>query len=164
MLLLVCIQSNQAIKGSNRNRYRNILAKWDTRVELAGSGGDDLLSYINANYIKSRVVERAYIAASAPTDNTVNDWWRIIWDENVPIIVMLTKLVEQGKAKSKQYWPEKMSKSSTKGGAAYGDVHVVWHKCETHRGFEVNTFRISKGKKHRDVLHVWMQSWPVTHR
>ena len=60
-------------------------------------GGDDLLSYINANYIKSRVVERAYIAASAPTDVTVNDWWKMIWDENVPIIVMLTKLVEQGR-------------------------------------------------------------------
>ena len=67
-------------------------------------GGDDLLSYINANYIKSRVVERAYIAASAPTDVTVNDWWKMIWDENVPIIVMLTKLVEQGRCNS--YTPE----------------------------------------------------------
>lgn len=54
-----------------------------------------------------------------------------------------------------------MSKSATKGGKLYGEVHVAWHKCETHRGFEVNSFRLTKGKKYRDVLHVWMQSWLV---
>ena len=37
------------------------------------------------------------IAFLGPTSATVSDFWRMIWQENCSIIVMLTNLVEQGK-------------------------------------------------------------------
>ena len=68
-------------RGKVFNRYPDIIPSPSSQVRLSKIPGEDASEYINANYIKSRVVERAYIAASAPTDNTVNDWWRMIWDE-----------------------------------------------------------------------------------
>ena len=41
-----------------------------------------------------------------PKDNTVGDFWSIVWVHHVDIIVMLTSLEEGGKVKCARYWPE----------------------------------------------------------
>ena len=47
-----------------------------------------------------------FLAASAPKPPAFKQFWRMVVQEKVPVIVMITKLVEKNKRKAHQYWPE----------------------------------------------------------
>ncbi|XP_033010050.1 tyrosine-protein phosphatase non-receptor type 5-like isoform X2 [Lacerta agilis] len=79
-----------------KNRYKTILPNPHSRVCLTSDDQDDpLSSYINANYIRGyRGEEKVYIATQGPIVNTVSDFWRMVWQERSPIIVMITNIEE----------------------------------------------------------------------
>ncbi|XP_047738570.1 receptor-type tyrosine-protein phosphatase epsilon-like [Hyalella azteca] len=84
-----------------KNRYINILPYDHSIVKLQDPGG-----YINANFVLDHQEQPSFIAAQGPTDSTVNDFWQMVREQNVVIIVMLTNTTEKGKVKCAQYWPE----------------------------------------------------------
>ncbi|XP_019749870.1 tyrosine-protein phosphatase non-receptor type 5-like isoform X2 [Hippocampus comes] len=90
-----------------KNRYKTILPNTHSRVILKSQEEDDFLTtYINGNYLRGYGgEERAYIATQGPTVNTVGDFWRMVWQERTPIIVMITNLEEKNE-KCAEYWPE----------------------------------------------------------
>ncbi|RUS88838.1 hypothetical protein EGW08_003383, partial [Elysia chlorotica] len=90
--------------NAKKNRYKNILPVDYTRVCLKVYGQYE--DYINANHIKDHYNKKAYIAAQAPNDHTADDFVRMLWEQEVDRIIMLTNLVEGKKVKSVQYWPE----------------------------------------------------------
>ena len=79
---------------------------------------------------------KEYIAAQGPLPDTLGDFWRMIWDYNVPTIVMLTKLVEKGKTKCSQYWPEA-------GHQKYANLDVTLVNTITQADFVVRYFQIN---------------------
>nr|XP_034320794.1 receptor-type tyrosine-protein phosphatase epsilon-like [Crassostrea gigas] len=85
-----------------KNRFKTIFPYDHSRVTLATQTSD----YINANYIDGIGQENVYIATQGPKQNTVNDFWFMVWQENVTQIVMLTNLMEGIKNKCVKYWPD----------------------------------------------------------
>ncbi|GIX90947.1 tyrosine-protein phosphatase Lar [Caerostris darwini] len=92
-----------------KNRLMNILPYESTRVCLQPIRGVDGSDYINANYIDGYRYKNAYIATQGPLAETTEDFWRMLWEHNCNIVVMLTKLKELGREKCHQYWPNERS-------------------------------------------------------
>uniref|UniRef100_A0A8D0GEC5 Receptor-type tyrosine-protein phosphatase S n=1 Tax=Sphenodon punctatus TaxID=8508 RepID=A0A8D0GEC5_SPHPU len=91
-----------------KNRLVNIMPYESTRVCLQPIRGVEGSDYINASFIDGYRQQKAYIATQGPLAETTEDFWRMLWEHNSTIVVMLTKLREMGREKCHQYWPYNM--------------------------------------------------------
>ncbi|KAB8231024.1 hypothetical protein ETB97_011160 [Aspergillus alliaceus] len=91
------------IEKGTKNRYNDIYPFDHSRVKLQDvpPGGCD---YVNANYMKAEHSNKCYIATQAPVPDTFNDFWRVIWEQDVRLVVSLTAEVERGQIKCHPYW------------------------------------------------------------
>ncbi|XP_063770954.1 receptor-type tyrosine-protein phosphatase S isoform X9 [Pseudophryne corroboree] len=92
-----------------KNRLVNIMPYETTRVCLQPIRGVEGSDYINASFIDGYRQQKAYIATQGPLAETTEDFWRMLWENNSTIVVMLTKLRELGREKCHQYWPAERS-------------------------------------------------------
>ncbi|KAF7797795.1 hypothetical protein EIP86_008999 [Pleurotus ostreatoroseus] len=67
----------------------------------ANAGGDD---YMNASYVQPLGTTKRYIATQGPLEATFEDFWTLVWEQNVHVIVMLTREVESALVKCGNYW------------------------------------------------------------
>lgn len=93
------------------------------------------VDYINANYIDGYHKSRAFIGTQGPLPGTFDCFWRMIWEQRVAIIVMITNLVERGRRKCDMYWPKE-------GIETYGVIQVKLIKEEVMATYTVRTFQI----------------------
>ncbi|XP_077948713.1 receptor-type tyrosine-protein phosphatase T isoform X7 [Gasterosteus aculeatus] len=141
-------------ENRNKNRYGNIIAYDHTRVRLQLLDGDPHSDYINANYIDGYHRPRHYIATQGPMQETVRDFWRMVWQENSASIVMVTNLVEVGRVKCVRYWPDETE--------VYGDIKVTLIETEPLAEYVIRTFTVQK-KGHneiRELRQFHFTSWP----
>ncbi|XP_041134231.1 receptor-type tyrosine-protein phosphatase F-like isoform X13 [Polyodon spathula] len=92
-----------------KNRLVNIMPFESTRVCLQPIRGVEGSDYINASFIDGYRQQKAYVATQGPLAETTEDFWRMLWEHNSTIVVMLTKLREMGREKCHQYWPAERS-------------------------------------------------------
>ncbi|XP_059483040.1 receptor-type tyrosine-protein phosphatase C-like isoform X2 [Neocloeon triangulifer] len=140
--------------NKKKNRYANLAAYDATRVQLSFLPGDDHSDYINANYIDGYKRPHAYIATQGSKPQTVNDFWRMVWQENVSVIVMVANLVENEKSKCVKYWPD--VKQTTK----HGNVDINNTQEEVFSDFVVRTFIISSENANRTITQMHYTTWP----
>ncbi|XP_040216831.1 receptor-type tyrosine-protein phosphatase F isoform X5 [Rana temporaria] len=92
-----------------KNRLVNIMPYESSRVCLQPIRGVEGSDYINASSIDGYRQQKGYIATQGPLAETTEDFWRMLWEHNSTIVVMLTKLREMGREKCHQYWPAERS-------------------------------------------------------
>ncbi|CAF1165981.1 unnamed protein product [Didymodactylos carnosus] len=137
-----------------RNRFKNILPYDETRVTLKNYSQTD---YINANRIKSiGPSSREYIATQGPLPNTIQDFWHMVYQENVKCIVMITREIEGLKNKCARYWPE------LHGTVQYGNISIE-NLSETNFGpHQIPAVYLTddmQPTKSWDILHYQYLAW-----
>ncbi|XP_067653253.1 receptor-type tyrosine-protein phosphatase T-like [Haliotis asinina] len=98
-------KEGQKPENKKRNRFLALFPYDESRVVLAPDG-DATCDYIHASYVQGFHERNVFIAAQGPNKVTVDDFWRMIWQENVSEIIMLTRVMEMNRKKCEQYWPD----------------------------------------------------------
>ncbi|KAH9628233.1 hypothetical protein HF086_006710, partial [Spodoptera exigua] len=130
--------ASEARENQPKNRYPDIKAYDQTRVKLSQIDGITGSDYINANYVMGYQERKQFICAQGPTDTTVNDFWRMIWEHGLELIVMLTNLEEYSKVKCSKYWPEERSSR------AFGGITVHHIGEKRYSDYIVRELKITK--------------------
>ncbi|KAI0908387.1 hypothetical protein F4823DRAFT_493115 [Ustulina deusta] len=91
------------VEKGGKNRYKDILPFEHARVRLT-SVGAGACDYINASHVQASRSHKRYIAAQGPLPATFEDFWSVVWDQDVRVMVMLTAEEEGGQLKCHPYW------------------------------------------------------------
>ncbi|KAM9808056.1 receptor-type tyrosine-protein phosphatase beta [Neosynchiropus ocellatus] len=144
-------------ENRGKNRYNNILPYDSTRVKLSYVDDDPCSDYINASYIPGNNFRREYIATQGPLPGTKDDFWKMVWEQNVHNVVMVTQCVEKGRVKCDHYWPFDHDP------LYYGDLIVQMVSESVLPEWTIREFRICSEEQlsyNRLVRHFHYTVWP----
>jgi len=135
-----------------KNRTEDIVPNDDNRVVI--NSPETNSDYINASFCSSLVPGEMYIVTQGPMESTVTDFWSMVWQENCPGIVMLTKTFDYIRVMCVQYWPTLHREEQ------YGDLRVRVTKEMYYASYIERTIRLAKFGEERDVIHFQFTEWP----
>uniref|UniRef100_A0A2C9LLG6 protein-tyrosine-phosphatase n=1 Tax=Biomphalaria glabrata TaxID=6526 RepID=A0A2C9LLG6_BIOGL len=139
-------------QNNRKNRYKDIIPYDHSRVHLQALNEpeDD---YINASYVRDHQNRHKYIATQGPNFVSLNDFIRMLWEQKVEQVVMLTHLDEYSKEKCEQYWP-------TSGTKEYGTIEVRLTHTKNFTNYIVRYLELVKDQEAHKVTQYHYISWP----
>ena len=153
---------NNKAAFNSKNRYSNILPYKNTRVKLAGYKDNDIKSYINANYVN--LGDRKYIATQGPLPHTIGDFWEMIWQQDTPVICMVTGLKEYKNNKlvdkCADYFLSENGSFNTDKTMTVSVVKTSTPNEEGIEDIEERTITLTKDGQTKTVQHLWFRVWP----
>jgi len=139
-------KEGKAFFNAKKNRYKDVVPVDETRVRLDTRDGAVGSDYINANLVQYPGDDVAYIAAQAPLPTTMTDFWRMVWEQESGVIVMLTNNVERNRIKAHPYIPAREGET-----CRFGGVTVSLVRSTSFHGMNVRSIRIHvQDKKERN--------------
>ncbi|XP_041346862.1 uncharacterized protein LOC121366509, partial [Gigantopelta aegis] len=88
---------SQKPQHKGKNRFVGYYPYDNNRVVLSKLPNYPDSDYINASHVDAYNTKDYFIAAQAPREGTVVDFWRMIWEQDCGQIIMLTNFMEAGK-------------------------------------------------------------------
>ncbi|XP_047737797.1 tyrosine-protein phosphatase 69D, partial [Hyalella azteca] len=126
-------------ENKSRNRYDYVLPYDSNRVILSPVAGKPVNTYINASFVSGFDLDEYFIVTQDPLENTVSDFWRMIFEQDVTTIVMLSEL-GSGDDLCARYWPEDDEE------AQHDNVIVKLISSESYPKFSSRVFQVSHSK------------------
>ena len=123
-----------------------------------GPDNSDPTNYINANFISTVVEGYSFIATQGPLTTTVANFWKMIWQYDVSIIMMFCNLEEKNKIKCYKYWP---SKDHEGGILSLGEgfkVEFIEDK-DIKEHLVLRKFRLTRNGKAKEVVQYHVVLW-----
>ncbi|XP_041058539.1 tyrosine-protein phosphatase non-receptor type 12-like isoform X2 [Carcharodon carcharias] len=138
-----------------KNRYKDILPFDHSRVKLALKTSEQDSDYINANFIKGVYGPKSYIATQGPLANSVLDFWRMIWEYKVVIIVMACREFEMGRKKCERYWP-----SHGDAVLRLGEFQITCEAEQARTDYFIRTLLVEFQNESRRIYQFHYINWP----
>lgn len=137
-----------------KNRHQDVMPYDLTRVVLQ-SGKDD---YINASYVEdlSPYCPRL-IATQAPLTGTVADFWLMVYEQKVSLIVMLVSEQELEKGKVLRYFPTERGQQLSQGPIT---LSLTTQKTTSTHVERMISLQYRDQSLKRTVVHLQFTSWP----
>ncbi|KAH9492063.1 hypothetical protein Btru_026725 [Bulinus truncatus] len=150
------VTQEAALMESNKskNRYKNISPYNHSRVLLNIDADSNEYDYINASYIKNFKGQVSFIASQGPNKAMLDDFIRMLWEQKTNKLVMLTSVIETGKLKCEQYWPDK-------GTAKFGKIKMKLISEERFAEYSIRKLELSKKDEQSHIVTQYhYQAWP----
>uniref|UniRef100_A0A8C4IY85 Tyrosine-protein phosphatase non-receptor type 9 n=1 Tax=Dicentrarchus labrax TaxID=13489 RepID=A0A8C4IY85_DICLA len=150
---------SKKLSNQIKNRYSDVLCLDQSRVRLCQlcDDEDETSDYINASFMDGYKRGNAYIATQGPLPKTFGDFWRMVWEQVVLIIVMTTRVVERGRVKCGQYWPLEEGRTEQHGYFLVRNTHI-----QVFQDFKLSHLELynTQSGETRQVCHYLYVSWP----
>ncbi|CAG4942541.1 unnamed protein product [Colias eurytheme] len=109
---------------------------------------------LDPNKCTNLIRDKYYIATQGCLPNTIDDFWRMIWQEDVRVIAMITKEIEKGKRKCERYWPAIGQE------VRYGGILIRSFSESFFEDYRVREMEVSLRNKSKRIYQYQFTNWP----
>ncbi|XP_037705820.1 tyrosine-protein phosphatase non-receptor type 18 isoform X2 [Choloepus didactylus] len=138
-----------------KNRYKDVLPYDQTRAILSLLQEEGHGDYINGNFIRGVDGSPAYIATQGPLPHTLLDFWRLVWEFQVKVILMACRETELGRKKCERYWAQEQEPLTI------GPFYItLTRQTLLNPDTMLRTLQVTFQKESRSVHQLQYASWP----